>query len=204
MLALALAAVVASAPSTLGDERLLVATARVSTNPKARRDKPVPNYGVIWDHKLTRSGQPSTLAGWTWLRRQGVRSVVNFRSENDVDYTRLGFEHSLWLPLKSSEPPTDADAERFLAFVRDPQNWPLHIHCKSGQDRTGVMAALVRYAIDGWTLERALVEARSYRGGVDLAPQDMAWLRQWAAGHEPGSHRLSLGSAGRSARHPTI
>src|SRR5207249_3373484 len=74
MLALALAAVVASAPSTLGDERLLVATARVSTNPKARRDKPVPNYGVIWDHKLTRSGQPSTLAGWTWLRRQGVRS----------------------------------------------------------------------------------------------------------------------------------
>jgi len=58
-----------------------------------------------------------------------------------------------------------------------------------------MMAAFVRYAIDGWPLERALAEARSYRKGSKLAPQYIAWLRRWAAGHEPGSHRRGTGQA---------
>jgi len=165
--------------------------------------EPVPNYGVIWNKKLTRSGQPPTPEGWTWLRKQGVRSVVGFRSERDADCPSFGFERCLWLPLKASEPPEEADVERFLAFVKDPQHWPVHIYCKKGEDRTGVMAALVRYAIDGWPLERALAEARSYRGGgSDLAPPIVVWLRQWAAGHEPGSHRPSLQAPGMSAEPP--
>jgi len=53
------------------------------------------------------------------------------------------------------------------------------------------MAALVRYAIDGWPLERALAEARTYRRGEDLGPPYIAWLRRWAAHHEPASHRLT-------------
>jgi len=191
------AALAASAVPAIGDERGpgggetrhggIPDTAGALARPRGRRD-PVPNFGVVWEKRLTRSGQPRRPEGWTWLRRQGVRSIVNFRAENDDD-AGAGFEHVLWLPVKKSRPPREADAERFLAFVRNPDNWPVHVHCKRGRDRTGVMVALVRYAIDGWPLERALAEARSYRRGADLAPYYVAWLRRWAAGHEPGSHR---------------
>jgi rhodanese/phosphatase family protein len=100
------------------------------------------------------------------------------------------FEHTLWLPITKKNLPTDRDAEEFLAFVRDSRHWPVHIYCEKGRDRSGFMAALVRYAIDGWSLDRALAEARTYRDGKDLAPNYVAWLRRWAAGHTPGSHRL--------------
>jgi len=196
VLALA-AALAASAGSAIGDERWpedIVDDAGALARPRGGPRDPVPNFGVVWERKLTRSGQPRSPAGWTWLRRQGVRSIVNFRTEKD-DYRGVGFEHVLWLPFKKSQPPKDADAGRFLAFVRDPQNWPVHIHCRAGRSRTGMMAAFVRYAIDGWPLGRALAEARSYRKGSKLAPQYIAWLRRWAAGHEPGSHRRGTGQA---------
>jgi len=167
------------------------ARARKVRGPKAAARQALPNYGEVWENRLTRSGQPRSEEGWRWLRRQGVKSVVNFRAEEDTDYTGLGFERVLWLPFTSRTPPTDDHAEEFLAFVRDRRNWPVHIHCKNGRGRTGVMAALVRYAIDGWPLERALAEARTYRRGEDLGPPYIAWLRRWAAHHEPASHRLT-------------
>ncbi|HSV06312.1 MAG TPA: tyrosine-protein phosphatase [Candidatus Binatus sp.] len=156
----------------------------------------LPNYGVIWEGKFTRSGQPSD-EGWTWLRRQGVRSLVNFRGEDGIADQGVRFRYKLWVPFTKETPPTDDEAEEFLTFVRDRSHWPIHMHCKSGRDRTGLMAALVRYAIDGWPLERALAEARTYRDGEDLAPLYVAWLRRWAADHPRGSHRLELAVAPR-------
>jgi len=181
-------AVALLASSSLFVPSLPPATAAASRSQQAAPRDLIPNYGVIWEGRLTRSGQPRNPEGWEWLRRRGVKSVVDFRTE--ADDTGPGFEHVLWLPFTSHDLPTDGHAEEFLAFVRDPRNWPVHIHCKRGKDRTGVMAALVRYAIDGWSLERALAESRTYlRRGKDLAPRHVAWLRRWAAGHAPGADR---------------
>src|SRR5262249_40578087 len=118
------------------------AAARKGSWSKAATSERVPNYGVIWQGKLTRSGQPRD-EGWTSLREQGVRSLVNFRPEEDVDYHGVSFQHILWLPFTKETPPTDGQAEQFLAFVRNWRHWPIHIHCKHGKDRTGLMAALV-------------------------------------------------------------
>src|SRR5262245_9749538 len=108
------------------------------------------NYGVIWDHKLTRSGMPDKRSGWSWLHEQGVRSIVTFRGEHDVDYSRYGFDNVMSLPLSSRVYTTERQAVAFLGLVPDPSNQPVHIHCQAGKDRTGMMAALVRYAVDGW------------------------------------------------------
>jgi len=158
----------------------------------ARPDSPMTNYGVVWDHKLTRSGMPSNGSGWRWLREQGIRSIVTFRGENDVDYARYGFSHVMNLPLSSRVFPTEQQAEAFLDFVQDPNNQPVHIHCQAGKDRTGMMAALVRYAVDGWGLDKALAEARVYRGAA-LGKQRIEWLRNWANRHPPGSARRAGG-----------
>lgn len=149
---------------------------------------PPRNFGVIWTHKLTRSGLPDENS-WLWLRSQGVKSVVTFIPDSNVDYDKYGFS-VLRIPMRS-DPPSEQQAEQFLRFVQDPKNQPVHIHCVAGQSRTGLMAALTRYAIDGWPLDRALEEARHYRQGRDLSQKRVDWLKAWAANHPAGSFRVN-------------
>jgi hypothetical protein len=127
-----------------------------------------------------------------WLRQRGVRSIVSFRPENDIDYRKFGFEHVLRLPLTRSVMPTQDQALEYLKFIQNPANQPVHIHCSAGVGRTGMMAALARYSIDGWTLDRALDEARRYRGGKELSARRMAWLRAWAKSYPPASFSCAL------------
>ncbi len=151
---------------------------------------PVENFGVIWDNKITRSGKPEDDAGWMWLRRKGVATIVNLRKDNtDVDYKKYGFDSFLWIPLSGGESPTDEKAEMFLRFIQHPDNQPVHVMCAEGKDRTGTMSALIRYSIDGWTMDEAIKEASLYRRGEDLSAARVEWLRQWATRHPPGSFR---------------
>ena len=151
---------------------------------------PIKNFSVVWAHKLTRSAMPLNDAGWAWLRSQGVRSIVTFRNDSDFDYPKRGFTDVLRLPLTNHIFPTDQQAERFLAFIQDPVHQPVHMHCEAGRDRTGMMTALARYAVDGWPLEKALAEASLFRKGKPLHDNRIEWLQAWAARHPPGSARL--------------
>lgn len=151
---------------------------------------PVENFGIIWDGKVTRSGKPDDDNGWMWLRRKGVATVVNLRKDNtDVDYKKYGFDSFLWIPLSGGESPTDEKAEMFLRFIQHPDNQPVHIMCAEGKDRTGTMSALIRYSIDGWTMDEAIAEASLYRRGEELSPKRVEWLRAWAEKHPPASFR---------------
>jgi hypothetical protein len=155
---------------------------------------PVPKFGVLWQGKLTRSGLPKNEAGWQWLRAQGVNSIVNFRARNDIDYKGYGFDNALWIPMDNGRLPTEAEAEAYLAWIQDPANQPVNIQCAEGKDRTGMMAALARYAIDGWPIDKALNEASLYRKGEPLADERIRWLRDWANKHPPSSHRRKQSS----------
>ena len=158
----------------------------------ASSPQPMRNFGVVWENKLTRSGLPANKTGWDWLRRtEGVNSIVTFRPQNDVDYKKYGFDRVYKIPLSGSEVPTEEQVDTFLQFVQDPSNWPVHIHCSAGKDRTGMMAVLIRYAIDGWPIDKALAESLTYRNGEDLPAKRLAWLKDWAANHQPGSYRTS-------------
>src|SRR3989442_13930171 len=80
----------------------------------------------------------------------------------------------------------------------DSSRTPTHMHCEAGRDRTGMMAALARYSIDGWPMEKALEEAGSYRNGEELPPKRVAWLYNWASKHKPGSYRVKPDEEGPS------
>ena len=153
---------------------------------------PVPKFGVVWEGKLTRSGLPKNEQGWKWLREQGVNGIVNFRARNNVDYHGYGFNHTLWIPMDNGRLPTFKEAEMYLAWIQDPKNQPINIQCAEGKDRTGMMAALARYAIDSWPMDKALNEASLYRRGEPLADARIHWLRGWAKRHPPGSHRSKM------------
>lgn len=147
---------------------------------------------------LSRSGQP-LLSEFQWLKDNGWRSVVNFRRDGERDevgddakiegFSALGLTY-LHLPITDGHPPTTEQAEEFLAFVTDPVNQPVHMHCRGGIGRSGTLMALYRYAVEGWPMEEAIAESRLFHGGISTLQKP--WLDEWARTHAPGSHRRSI------------
>ena len=150
---------------------------------------PVRNFGVVEQGILYRSAQPHP-ATLPWLRRYGIKSVVNLREQQYDDgawaLSVLGFENYLQIPIDNYAPPTDAQAQEFLQFVQDQRNWPVLVHCAEGKGRTGVLVALTRYAVDGWSIDQALAEANNYTAKTALSEPQRTWLKQWASAHAPG------------------
>lgn len=150
-------------------------------------------YKVVAPGVLSRSGLPSDKQ-FTRLRDKGIVGIVNLLPANEPggkgDVTRLpsfntlGFRY-LWLPVPGSFAPTDAQARQFLAFVTNPKNQPVHVFCKAGNARTGTLVALYRYAVEGWTMDKAIRESKKFGGGP--SKKQLAWLKQWAATHAPGA-----------------
>jgi len=127
---------------------------------------PLPMPGLPNLHQVSeglyRGAQP-TRAGIRELSKLGVRTIVNLR-ENDTDKaglkgTSFAYER---IPMTAFFP-KDRDVVRFLRIVADANGAPVFLHCKRGADRTGMMAAIYRIAVQGWSKEQALAEMT--RGG---------------------------------------
>ncbi len=106
---------------------------------------------------LYRAAQPSE-EGFRQLKAMGVRTVVNLRSFNSdrgkIGETGLGYEH---IYMKAWHPETK-EVVRFLQIVSDPARRPVLVHCKHGSDRTGVLCAVYRISIEGWSKDDAIDE----------------------------------------------
>jgi protein tyrosine phosphatase (PTP) superfamily phosphohydrolase (DUF442 family) len=115
--------------------------------------------------ELYRGAQP-TPEGFRELERMGVRTVVNLRSfhsdRDEMAGTGLGYEH---ITMKAWHP-EDKEVVRFLRIATDPDRVPVFVHCEHGADRSGVMSAAYRVAVQGWSVEEAVREM--VRGGYGL------------------------------------
>ena len=123
----------------------------------------VPNLHRIND-RLYRSAQP-TAEGMANLKELGIKTIVSLRSfhsdRDEIWNTGLGYEHIF---MKAWHPEAE-DVVRFLRLVSDPERTPILVHCQHGADRTGVMSAIYRDAVQGWSKEEAIREM--VRGGFN-------------------------------------
>jgi hypothetical protein len=62
----------------------------------------------------------------------------------------------------------EEDVVRFLQLATDKTRQPVFVHCQYGADRTGVMCAAYRVAVDGWTKQQAIDEMT--QGGFGFHP----------------------------------
>jgi hypothetical protein len=77
-----------------------------------------------------------------------VATVINFLPEPD----------SRWL-ITPANHVDDADVLKVLRAIQAAEaNGPVLMHCKHGSDRTGLMAAMYRVVVQGWSKEDALSE----------------------------------------------
>jgi len=111
----------------------------------------VPNFGQVTDN-LYRGGQP-TVTGFESLRGMGVGMVVNLRDERDerADEKRevesLGIQY-VGIPWNATHSPSSTQVVQFLDLVRANPNTKIFVHCRRGADRTGVMVASYRIAVE--------------------------------------------------------
>jgi len=117
--------------------------------------------------ELYRSKQPSPkalqniLAGKPFVEGSApVRTIVELLATRDVDGEVLrdssGVRHE-WLKFNPFHP-VDADVLKFLQIVTTKDQQPVLVHCAQGADRTGMMVAIYRIVVQGWSKDDALKE----------------------------------------------
>ncbi|MFZ1936019.1 MAG: dual specificity protein phosphatase family protein [Thermoguttaceae bacterium] len=137
------------------------------TNWAAKLDRPgLPNLFKI-DAGLYRGAQP-TAEGIKQLKKLGVKTIIDLRDKHsDKDIlgdAKIAFEH---IPMTTWNP-KEADAVRFLQIVTDKARQPVFVHCQHGADRTGMMCAIYRVTVDGWSKQQAIDEMT--KGGFGFHP----------------------------------
>lgn len=120
------------------------------------------NAGKIND-VLFRGAQPSE-NGLAELKKLGVTTIVDLRGEDREKYEwerkeaeSLGIRF-VHLAVSGWAPPSDEQVAQFLALFHDDPHQRIFVHCRFGDDRTGVFVATYRMAVDKWSAEKAMQE----------------------------------------------
>ena len=152
----------------------------------------VGNFGKVQRHGDAQSffyrGDQPTEQGIATLKALGVKTVVNLRNDFDP-------REALWVRDAGMEYlliTTDCREIRprqiatFMAAMReyrkDPDRWPVFVHCRHGRDRTGLYVAIWRVVEEGWDRRKAMGELVRYGHSPDnllVCPHVAPYLRQF-------------------------
>lgn len=125
----------------------------------------VPNFGMV-SPVLLRGGQPKE-GGLKRLKSYGVKTIVNLRDgKGDIESERavaakLGLNF-VSIPMSVFGTASKEQIDKFLSTVRNPENQPVFVHCRQGQDRCGTMVASYRLSEQAWTFKQAYAEMLKY------------------------------------------
>lgn len=127
------------------------------------------NFRAVREGVLYRSGQPRPEELGELIEKHGLRTIISLRGTRSSD-DRDGWEEAerriceqagagfVSIPCNHKNPPTAEQVEQFLSIVRDSQRVPALIHCRIGQQRTGLFCALYRVHVEGADESAALSE----------------------------------------------
>lgn len=123
--------------------------------------KGMANFYKVSDD-LYRSGQPSSAEALQNLEASNlhIKTIIDLRlsefNRNKIKRTGLGYER---IPMTGWPLfPREEQIIKFLQIATDTQRTPILVYCQHGADRTGIMCAIYRIAVQRWTKEKALEE----------------------------------------------
>ena len=121
----------------------------------------VPNAGKIND-SLFRGAQLRA-EGFEQLKKLGITTIVDLRGEDPdkIKWERQQAESAgmrfVNIPVSGWSPPTNEQVAQFLSLFKN-RNEKIFVHCRFGDDRTGVFVATYRMALEKWSAEQAMKE----------------------------------------------
>ncbi|MCK4518807.1 MAG: hypothetical protein KAU12_01685 [Candidatus Omnitrophica bacterium] len=136
----------------------------------------IPAFYRINDN-LYRGGCPD-MAGLMYLKELKIKTILCFQQPSEELEREESMAQAFGLkfiniPLSVRGMPADKQVIGFLEVVTDKSKFPVFIHGGSGRGRTGVMTAVYRVVVEGWTIKEAYEEAKNldywpYQGDAEL------------------------------------
>lgn len=145
----------------------------------------IPNTGRINDH-LYRGAQPKS-QGLAELKKLSITTVVDLRGEDSdtiawerrqAESLGMRFVH---IPVSGWSPPTDEQVVQFLSLFHSDAKEKIFVHCRFGDDRTGVFVATYRMALEKWPAEQALKEMYFFGFNSFWHPSMKTFIREFPA-----------------------
>jgi tyrosine-protein phosphatase SIW14 len=122
----------------------------------------IPNAGKV-AAQLYRGAQPRN-GSIARLKEIGITTIVDLRGEDvgmrdqeKKEADSLGI-HFVSIPVSGWSPPKSDQVAQFLSLFDENSNERVFVHCRLGEDRTGVFVATYRMAVQKWTAEQAINE----------------------------------------------
>lgn len=126
-----------------------------------------------------RGAQPAA-EGYATLKEMGIRTVINLRtSMSEKKAVEAAGMRSIEVPMEMSTDGLKAKVDRVVALMADPANRPVFLHCRQGQDRTGIVVAAYRLKLEGWSLAEAEAEMHSF-GFNDIWVNFNRFIKEYA------------------------
>jgi len=111
------------------------------------------------------------------LKKRGIKTVIDLAGGAQSDAERAAAEAAGMQYLVFAINPTTLDPapiEPFLKAASDPANFPVFIHSGNGH-RAGMGLMIKRVLVDGWTIEKAGIEAAASGLIDDNAAASVWW-----------------------------
>ncbi len=152
--------------------------------------KGIHNAGKI-TNVLYRGAQPKQ-EGLEELKKSGVTTIVDLRGEDhdkaewerkQTEALGMRFVH---IAVSGWSPPTNEQVVQFLSLFRenpkkDNPKQKVFVHCRFGDDRTGVFVATYRMTFENWSSEQALKEMYFFGFNGFWHPAMKAFIRDFPA-----------------------
>jgi protein tyrosine/serine phosphatase len=111
---------------------------------------------------IFRGAQP-TPEGYATLKAMGVRTVINLRTRHgERKAVEAAGMRYVEIPMSFWKNVDPAVVRMALSAMTDPANQPVFVHCSRGKDRVGVVAAVYRMEVDGWSEAEAEAEMEAF------------------------------------------
>jgi len=124
-------------------------------------ERGVPNFGEVTP-TLYRGGLLSS-EGLRALKKVGVNVVVDTHANSKHEKKEVESLGMKYVAIPWHCPwPRDEVFAKFLKVVHDNKGKKIFVHCRLGDDRTGMMVAAYRMAEEDWTADEAMNEMRSF------------------------------------------
>jgi protein tyrosine/serine phosphatase len=142
----------------------------------------LPNAGKIND-SLFRGAQPHT-EGFEQLKSLGITTIVDLRGEDRAlveKERKLAESHGMRfvnIPVSGWSPPSNEQVAQFLSLFANHKE-KIFVHCRFGDDRTGVFVAAYRMAHDQWPPEQAVREMYFFGFNGFWHPAMKAYIRDF-------------------------
>jgi protein tyrosine phosphatase (PTP) superfamily phosphohydrolase (DUF442 family) len=108
-------------------------------------------------------GAQSGKDGYATLKTMGVKTVIDMRTtEGEKAQVEAAGMRAIAIPIEMTREGLKEKVDLVVALMADPANQPVYVHCRHGQDRTGIVVAAFRMKQQGWSLADSETEMQAF------------------------------------------